>query len=414
MRAIAGIREPAAIALESLWSHKLRSFLTLLGVIIAVTALIGVVSAVNGLNSYVAEKLANFGANAFYVTRYPIITNAKDFLEARRHNRKLTFDDMDYLAEHMTLAGEVGGQDWRVKDVRGGNQSIDDVTIRGATPNIIDIATDKIGVGRFFSDSEYAHRSAVAFIGIDVSDRFFAGVDPLGKTIFVDGAPFEVVGVAQRNGTVFGQSQDNFVYVPLTTMYKIWGNEGPDAQGLWVAVKCSSPDVMEQAKGQARAVMRARLHQDFNDKDHFGIISSESVTSLWNQIFGGIANASIGIVSVFLVIGGVVIMNIMLASVTERTQEIGLRKSVGARRRDILMQFVVESSVMSAVGGVIGVLTAVLVTRLIAGITPMPMRTPASVVAFAVIVSTVVGLFFGLWPAMKASKLDPVQALHTE
>ncbi len=414
MRLTAPIREPASIALESLWSHKLRSFLTLLGVIIAVTALIGVVSAVNGLNLYVAEKLANFGANAFYVTRYPIITNAKDFLEARRHNKKMTFEDMEYLAEHMSLADAIGAQDWRIKDVRGGNQNIDDVTIRGATANIIDISTDKVGSGRFLSESEYTHRSSVAFIGADLAERFFAGVDPLGKTITVDGSPFEVVGVAERNGTVFGQSQDNFVYIPLTTMYKIWGNEGPDAQGMWVAVKCANPDVMEQAKGQARAVMRARRHLDFNDKDTFGIISSESVTSLWNQIFGGIANASIGIVSVFLVIGGVVIMNIMLASVTERTQEIGLRKSVGARRRDILMQFVVESSVMSGVGGVIGVLTAVIVTRAIAGLTPMPMRTPLTVIAFAVAVSTIVGLFFGLWPAMKAAKLDPVTALHTE
>ena len=414
MRFAAPIREPASIALESLWSHKLRSFLTLLGVIIAVTALIGVVSAVNGLNSYVAERLANFGANTFYVTRYPIITNAKDFLEARRHNKKLTFDDMEYLATHMTLAEQVGAQDWRNKDVRGGNQNIEDVAIRGATANIIDISTDKVALGRFFSESEYSHRSPVAFIGADLADRFFASTDAIGKTISIDGSPFEVIGVAVRNGTVFGQSQDNFVYIPLTTEYKIWGNEGPDAQGIWVAVKCSSPDVMEQAKGQARAFMRARRHQDFNDKDFFGIISSESITGLWNQIFGGIANASIGIVSVFLVIGGVVIMNIMLASVTERTQEIGLRKSVGARRRDILMQFVVESSVMSGVGGVIGVLIAIIVTRAVAGLTPMPMRTPISVVAFAVIVSTVVGLFFGLWPAMKASKLDPVTALHTE
>lgn len=414
MRLIAPLREPATIALESLWSHKLRSFLTLLGVIIAVTALIGVVSAVNGLNVYVAEKLANFGANAFYITRYPIITNAKDFIEARRHNRKLTFDDMAYVTDHMTMADMVGAQDWRNKDVRGGNQSIEDVNIRGATANIIEISTDKVGTGRFFSESEYTHRSPVAFIGVDVAERFFAGVDPLGKTISIDGSAFEVVGVAERNGTAFGQSQDNFVYIPLTTMYKMWGNEGPDSQGLWIAVKCSSPDVMEEAKGQARALMRARLHQDFNDKDHFGIISSESVTGLWNQIFGGIANASIGIVSVFLVIGGVVIMNIMLASVTERTQEIGLRKSVGARRRDILMQFVVESSVMSGVGGIIGVLTALMVTRLIAGVTPMPMRTPLSVVAFSVAVSTIVGLFFGLWPAMKAAKLNPVTALHTE
>jgi putative ABC transport system permease protein len=407
-------REPATIALESLWAHKLRSFLTLLGVIIAVTALIGVVSAVNGLNTYVAERLANFGVNVFYVTRFPIITNAKDFLEARRHNRKFDIDDFQYLRDHMVLAEEVGAQDWRNKDVRAGNENIDDVTIRGATANIIDLSTDKVARGRFFSETEYEHRVNVAFIGNDLAERFFRSVDPLGKTIMVGGVPFEVVGVAEKNGTAFGQSQDNFVYVPLTTLLKVWGLEGPDSQGLWVAVKSSSPGVMEQAKDQARAFMRARRHQDFNEKDAFGIISSESVTGLWNQIFGGLANASVGIVSIFLVIGGVVIMNIMLATVTERTHEIGLRKSVGARKRDILMQFVVESSVMAAVGGLFGVLLAVVVTQIVRALTSMPMRTPLSIVLFAVAVSTVVGLFFGLWPAIKAAKLDPVVALRAE
>jgi putative ABC transport system permease protein len=414
IRRSSSFREPATIALESLWAHKLRSFLTLLGVIIAVTALIGVVSAVNGLNTYVAERLANFGVNVFYVARFPIITNAKDFLEARRRNRKLDLDDFEYLRSHMVLAEEVGAQDWRTKDVRAGNENIDDVTIRGATPNIIDLATDKIARGRFFSETEYQHRVSVAVIGNDLADRFFRTVDPLGKTILVGGVPFEVIGVAEKNGSAFGQSQDNFVYVPMTAVLKSWGQEGPDASGLWIAVKSSSPGVMEQSKDQARAFMRARRHQDFNDRDAFGIISSESVTGLWNQIFGGLANASIGIVSIFLVIGGVVIMNIMLASVTERTHEIGLRKSVGARKRDILMQFVVESSVMAAMGGLFGVVLAVMLTQIIRGLTDMPMRTPLSVVFFALAVSTVVGLFFGLWPAVKAAKLDPVVALRAE
>jgi putative ABC transport system permease protein len=408
------LREPATIALESLWAHKLRSFLTLLGVIIAVTALIGVVSAVNGLNTYVAERLANFGVNVFYVTRYPIITNAKDYLEARRHNRKLYLDDFDYLRDHMVLAEEVGAQEWRNKDVRAGNENIDDVTVRGATSNIIDVTTDKVARGRFFSETEYQHRVNVAVVGNDIAERFFRSVDPLGKTIMVGGVGFEVIGVAEKNGSAFGQSQDNFVYVPLTTVLKVWGQEGPDSSGLWIAVKSSSPGVMEQAKDQARAFMRARRHQEFNEKDAFGIISSESVTGLWNQIFGGLANASIGIVSIFLVIGGVVIMNIMLATVTERTHEIGLRKAVGARRHDILMQFVVESSVMAAVGGLCGVLLAVMVTQLVRLLTSMPMRTPLSVVAFALAVSTIVGLFFGLWPAIKAAKLDPVVALRAE
>src|SRR5512147_1842138 len=269
-------REPAIIALDTLWAHKLRSFLTLLGVIIAVTALIGVVSAVNGLNTYVAERLANFGVNVLYVTRFPIITNAKDFLEARRHNRKLDLDDFEYLRTHMVLADDVGAQDWRNKDVRSGNQSIEDVTIRGATANIIDLSTDKVARGRFFSETEYQHRSTVAFIGNDLAERFFRGVDAIGKTILVGGVQFEVIGVAEKNGTAFGQSQDNFVYVPLTTVLKSWGKEGPDASGLWVAIKSSSPGVMEQSKDQARAFMRARRHLDFNEKDSFGIISSES------------------------------------------------------------------------------------------------------------------------------------------
>lgn len=408
------LREPAKIALETLWSHKLRSFLTLLGVIIAVTALIGVISAVDGLNAYVAEHVGNFGVNVFYVTRYPIITNAKDFLAARRRNHKITLDDLQYLAPRVTLAQQLGAQDWRRKDVRAGNGNVEDVTIRGVTPNIIDIATDKVGTGRFFTDGEYERHSQVAFVGTDIVDRLFPQVDSLGKTVSIDGIPFEIIGTAERNGTAFGQSQDNFVYIPLTTIRKIWGDTPPDDWGLWIAVKCSSPDTMERAKDQARLLMRARNHQRHDEEDAFGIMSSEAVTSLWNQIFGGLANASIGIVSVFLVIGGVVIMNIMLASVTERTHEIGIRKSLGARRRDILLQFLVESGVMAAVGGVAGVVSAVAVTQIVKLTTSLPMRTPLGGVVLAICVSTAVGVFFGLWPAMRAARLDPVTALRAE
>ncbi len=408
------LREPAEIALENLWAHKLRSFLTLLGVIIAVTALIGVVSAVNGLNTYVAERVGNFGVNVFYVTRFPIITNPKDFLEALRHNRKLTVEDYEYLRERVTLAERVGAQDWRLKDVRARNDALTDVGIRGATPNMIDIGTQKVAAGRYFTESEYDRRTLVAFIGADVVDRFFSQVDPLGKSVAIDGIPFEVVGVAEKVGSAFGQSQDNFVYVPLTSLHRIWGQGSPNDSSLWIGVQCTSPGTMEQTKDQARALMRARRHQKYGEQDFFGIISSESVTNLWDQIFGGLAHASIGVVSVFLVIGGVVIMNIMLASVTERTHEIGIRKSLGARRRDILLQFLVESSVMAGCGGLLGVLLAVGVTRLIALATAMPMRTPVTAVLLALGLSTAVGLFFGLWPAVRAARLDPVVALRAE
>jgi putative ABC transport system permease protein len=408
------LREPMAVALEALRAHKLRSFLTLLGVIISVTTLIGVISIVEGLNQYVAERLANFGTNVFYVTRWPLITNAKDYLEALRRNRKMSVEDYHYLREHITLAAAVGAQDWRDMDVRAGNQSIEDVSLRGTTPNMIDISTEKVAAGRYITEMDYGRSALVGFIGTDLRDRFFPQVDPLGKTLSIDGIPFEVVGVAEPVGSVFGQSQDNFIYVPLTTLHKVWGEGPANEMGPWVGIKSGSPAVMTRAMDQARALMRLRRRLAFEEPDRFGIIQSESVTGLWNQITGGLASLTIGMVSVFLVVGGIVIMNIMLASVTERTREIGIRKSLGARRRDILMQFVVEASVMSVAGGLVGVLAAVAITGLVTALTPVPARTPLGAILLAVGVAAAVGLFFGIYPAMKAARLDPVVALRAE
>jgi putative ABC transport system permease protein len=408
------IREPVSMAFGTLRSHKLRSFLTLLGVIISVFTLIGVMSVIEGLNAYIAEKVADFGTNVFYVTRFPIITNAKDWLEAQRRNPKMTIEDMEYLQERMTLSDFVGAQDWRERDVRGGTESIDDVGIRGATPNMVHISTEKVAAGRYISEVDYQRRAMVAFVGTEVTERLFPTVDPLGKIIYIDGLPFEIVGVAEKVGSVLGQSQDNFVFIPLTTLHKIWG-EGPAFDsGPWIGVKCSSPGVMAQAMDEARTIMRVRRRQKYDEKDAFGLIASESLTNLWDQIFGGIAAVAVGVVSVFLVVGGIVIMNIMLASVTQRTREIGIRKSLGARRRDILMQFLVEASVLSTVGGLVGVLAALGATALVVATTPVPMRTPMWAVVLALAISTAVGVFFGLWPAVKAARLDPVVALRAE
>jgi putative ABC transport system permease protein len=407
-------REPVTIALAALRAHKLRSFLTLLGVIISVFTLIGVMSIIEGLNAYIAEKVANFGANTFYINRYGIITNLKDFLEAQRHNRKLTMEDYEYLWERLTLAEKVGAIDGRLGDVRGGNDSIEDVGLRGMTPSMVDIFRETVASGRYISESDYQRRAMVAFVGSDVTERLFPTVDPLGKTIYIDGLPFEIVGVAEKVGSALGQSQDNFVNIPLTTYYKIWGEGPPGDGGLSVGVKYSSPAVMTQAMDEARTLMRARRRQRYEDKDNFGLIASESLTNLWDQIFGGVAAVAVGVVSVFLVVGGIVIMNIMLASVTERTREIGIRKSLGARRRDILLQFLVEASVLSTVGGLVGVLAALGATALVVATTPVPMRTPVSAILVAVGVSSAVGLFFGIYPAQKAARLDPVIALRAE
>jgi putative ABC transport system permease protein len=408
-------REPARIALETLWTHKLRSFLTLLGVIISVTTLIGVMSIVDGMNRYVAERVANLGANVFYVTRFPIITNAKDYFEASRRNKQISLEDYEYLRERMTLAEEVGAVEFGSRDARGGRQNLEDVSVRGVTPNMVLVSTDqKVASGRYITEGDMEHRSMVAFIGNDIAEALYANTDPVGKTVYVEGRPFQIVGVGEKVGSTLGQSQDNYICVPLRTYMKVWGSLSPRSGDLNLGIKCMSPDVMNRAMDQARVLMRVRRGLKPDETDAFGIIASDSLTNLWDQIFGGLAAVAVAITSVFLVVGGIVIMNIMLASVTERTHEIGVRKSLGARRRDILMQFLVESSVLSTAGGVIGVLVAVGLTQLVAAVTPVPMHTAPSAVVLPVLMSTAVGLFFGIYPARKAAKLDPIVALRAE
>ena len=406
-------REPALIAVDTLWTHKLRSFLTLLGVIIAVTTLIGVMSIVDGMNRYVAERVANLGANVFYVSRFPIITNVKDYLEASRRNKNISLEDYDYLRERLTLSEEVGAVVFGRRDVRAGRQSLEDVGVRGVTPNMVFVASDqRVATGRYIAEGDQAHRSMVAFIGSDVAEQVFAGVDPLGKMLYVDGLPFQVVGVGEKVGSTFGQSQDNYVSVPLSTYMKSWESLSPRAGDLNIGVKCASPVAMSKVMDQARVLMRVRRGLKPAETDAFGLIASDALTSLWDQIFGGLAATAVAITSVFLVVGGIVIMNIMLASVTERTREIGIRKSLGATRRDILMQFMVEASVLSTAGGVIGVLLALGLTALVAAVTPVPMHTKIQAVVVPVVMSTAVGLFFGIYPAQKAAKMDPVVALR--
>jgi putative ABC transport system permease protein len=251
-------------------------------------------------------------------------------------------------------------------------------------------------------------------VGNDIVERLFATVDPIGKTIHVDGRPFQIVGVGEKVGSTLGQSQDNYVCVPLSTYMKMWSSLSPRSGDLNIGVRCVSPEAMARAMDQARVLMRVRRGLKPEESDAFGIIGSDSLTDLWDQIFGGLAAVAVAITSVFLVVGGIVIMNIMLATVTERTNEIGIRKSLGARRRDITMQFLVESSVLSTVGGVVGVVLALGLTQLVAALTPVPMHTTIIAIVVPILVSTAVGLFFGIYPARKAARLDPVVALRAE
>ena len=405
------LKEPTLIALETMRAHKLRSFLMLLGVILSVSTLILVVSLINGTDTYIANRVANLGNGVFLIMRYGIIENSEEFLRAVRRNRQLTYDDYVVLRDGLKLPRNVGLECRSTETLRRAGQVLDDSSVRGATANIGEMTTDEVARGRFIGENDNRHHSYTAMIGQDVAEKLFPNTDPLGKTLTMKGYDFEVVGVAKRVGSVLGQPQDNFLYIPLETWFKL---NGTHTDNIAINIQARSPELLEQTKDEARALLRARRHLAPNEDDNFGLFGADTLMQLWKKLTGTLAAAMVGFVSIFLVIGGVVIMNVMLASVTERTREIGIRKALGARTSDILSQFLVEASVMSAMGGVIGISVAWVLAMILDRTTPLPMRVPLTAVLAAVGVSTAVGLFFGVYPARKAARLTPIEALRAE
>jgi putative ABC transport system permease protein len=405
------VKEPTIIALETMRSHKLRSFLMLLGVILSVSTLILVVALINGTNAYVAERVANMGNGVFIISRYGIISSEEQFVKAARRNKQLTYDDYIALRDGLKLPKDVGLECRFIDTVHREGQSAEDVSLRGVTANIGQMDTEEVARGRYISDNDNDHRTFTAMVGSNVVKKLFPTTDPLGKTLTVRGYDFEIVGVAKPIGNVMGQPQDNFVYIPVQTWFKL---NGMHTDRFNINVQTRAPEYMEQTKDEARALMRARRHVAPDEEDNFGLYGSDNLMDLWKNLTGTLAGAMVGFVSIFLVIGGVVIMNVMLASVTERTREIGIRKSLGARTSDILSQFLVEASVMSAMGGMIGIAVAWILALILDKITPLPMSVPLSAVIVAICVSTAVGLFFGVYPARKAARLNPIEALRSD
>ncbi len=405
--------EALKLAAAAIWSHKLRSFLTLLGVIFGVATVIIVVSLIEGFNRYVDEKIADIGTNAFNIQKFSIedFSSVDAFEQARKRNKDISPDDLEALrAKSGTVIREVGAKAYDSGEVKYGNDKLFEVRIVGATSNTADIDRAEMAEGRFFTPSEEEHNRYLCFIGADVAERFFPSRRALGEFIKIDGRPFQVIGVGKALGSVFGQSRDKFMTIPLSTFMAIYGAR----RSLFINVAAASEASYLDAIDEARVVIRTRRRLGPNDADNFGLITPSAINNLREKIFGTVQIVAVGVTSIALVVGGIVIMNIMLVSVTERTKEIGIRKSLGARRRDILKQFLAESTALALIGGSAGVTIAYLLGKLVSALTPIPTSLPLLAVAVALFVSGSVGLISGVYPAWKAAQLDPIVALRAE
>ena len=408
--------ETFKLALAAIWAHKLRSALTLLGMIIGVTAVVVVVSLIEGFNRYVDEKIAGVGAKAFTIQRFNVFEDFKDtdtIAAATRRNKDLTLDDFDYLRAHVTLIDKLGaGARPSLALIKRDANVLEDVQVDGVTANVADIKNIDIADGRFFTETENNAAARVAFLGADVATKLFPTTNPIGEEISIQGLPYRVVGIAVAKGTVLGIPQDNYITLPLKTYANNFGGLSRQ-RSLYFIATAKNDQQFNDAVEEARQLMRVRRRVPGNEKDNFGIITPDAITGLRDRIFGSIFIVAIAVPAIALVVGGIVIMNIMLVSVTERTKEIGIRKSLGARRTDILKQFLVEAVTLSAFGGATGVVLAWIVGRVLTAVF-FPTFLSIAAIIIAVGVSGGIGVAAGIFPAWKAARLDPIEALRAD
>lgn len=406
------ISEALKIAFQSLWANKLRSALTLLGVVIGVAAVIAVVTFVNGINGYMATKVFNLGADVFIVFKVsPAVTNIDKFLEGEKR-KDLTMEDYQAVFEACKHCEWVGASLRNESGhVKYGEQSISDTVIRGVTPSMVSILDIDLTAGRMLNDLDVKNNSAVAVVGPDITDNLMPGTDPIDKEIRIDGWVYRVIGVGKRKGKTLGQSMDNYALTPITAYQKQNGSH----TSIRISGKAAATGApLDQAIDETRAILRARRHIRPGDEDNFDIETNDSLLSIWSNFSGTFFYAMIGIAAISLVVGGIVIMNIMLVSVTERTREIGVRKALGARRDDILVQFLIESVTLALVGGALGVIGGISVAKIVTLAIGMPSVIKLWAVTAGVLVAASVGIFFGVYPARKAALLDPIAALRFE
>ena len=406
------LAESIRIALRSLWANKLRSVLTLLGVVIGISSVIAVVTFVSGINDYVAKKIFNLGADVFIIGKMsPVETNVEHFLEAEKR-KNLELDDYQAVMDACRHCDYVGASLRGVAKVKHEERSISDTTIQGITPAVATILDTDLSYGRMLNDADLNNHLPVAVVGTDIVEHVLGAADPLGQEIKVDGWTYQIIGVGKKKGKTLGQSADNYVMIPITVYLKQYG-EHKNSIRIWG--KASSTGVpLNQAIDEARSALRVHRHDRPGADDSFEIETNASLLSIWSGLSNTFFMATIGIAAVSLVVGGIVIMNIMLVSVTERTREIGIRKALGARRDDVLLQFLIESVVLALLGGVLGVLGGVFVAKFVTFLIGMPSSIKFWAVGAGLFVSATVGVFFGVYPARKAAKLDPIVALRFE
>jgi len=398
------------MALLSLRSNRLRTFLTLLGIIIGVLTIIAVVSIIQGLNDYVYTKMAFYGANDFSVSKFSMGTSLKEFKEQMKR-KDLKLDDMRMLRSQCRSCDIVGATVSTGRTVKFRGQSVEGTEIRGVTymDHVIGTVVE-LEAGRHIQKDDEDHSRYVAVIGSEIAEKLFQGLDPVGRLLKVGAMDFSVVGVGKKKGKILGFSQDNYVRIPITTFGKLYGTR----RSIEINIHTASQEQMARAQEEVRTILRSWRKRSYKDKDDFSFRTSETFFQFYKSATSGIYFAMIAISSIALIVGGIVIMNIMLVSVTERTKEIGIRMAVGARRRDILTQFLIESAMMAGAGGIIGIICGFAVAKTVTALTPMPSSVEPVSILLAVFVSTSIGLFFGLYPANRAARLNPIEALRAE
>jgi putative ABC transport system permease protein len=403
--------ESVSMAMGSLWSNKLRTFLTLLGIIIGVLTIIAVVSIIQGLNNYVYTQFAFFGANDFTVSKFSMTGGSLNEYREMLKRKNLTLDEMRILRQRCQSCTLVGASVSTSRTVKFRNQYLRDVEVRGIThlDHMIGSVLE-LDRGRHILKEDDDHSRSVCIIGADIVEKLFPYLDPLGKWIKIGSHNFLVVGIGEKKGKLLGMSQDNYVRIPISTFHKIYGSR----RSVNINIHTASQEQMEIAQEEVRTILRSSRHLSFNDKDDFSFASSETFIDMYRTATSSIYFAMIAISSIALLVGGIVVMNIMLVAVTERTKEIGIRMSVGARRMDILFQFLIESAAISTTGGLLGILIGFIIAKIVSAATSLPSTLDPGSIIVAIIVSGSVGIFFGLYPANKAAKLNPIEALRSE